>query len=44
MTAPVDYGQRFFGGSREPSALGGDTAFAFQSFVERGCVSTRPMD
>ena len=44
MTAPVDYGQRFFEGSREPSALGGDTAFAFQSFVERGCVSTRPMD
>src|SRR6185369_10904076 len=35
MTAPVDYGQRFFEGSREPSALGGDTAFAFQSFVER---------
>ena len=44
MTAPVDYGQRFFEGSRKPSALGGDTAFAFQSFVERGCVSTRPMD
>ena len=44
MTAPVDNGQRFFEGSREPSALGGDTAFAFQSFVERGCVSTRPMD
>ena len=38
MTTPVDYGQRFFEGSREPSALG------LQSFVERGCVSTRPMD
>jgi hypothetical protein len=28
MTAPVDYGQRFFE----------------ENFVERGCVSTRPMD
>jgi hypothetical protein len=44
MTAPVEYGQRFFAGSREPSALGGDTAFAFQSFVERECVSSRPTD
>ena len=33
MTAPVDYGQRFFEGSREPSALGGGTAFAFQALL-----------
>ena len=33
MTAPVDYGQRFFEGSREPSALGGGTAFAFHALL-----------